>query len=91
MLAGTTFEEPLSMLEQSKRIEEVASWLDLLRDDEKRVIILRFGIDGADPQTLESIGKTFGVSRERIRQIESKGIIKLRKVVKRKHIGRETI
>ncbi len=91
MLAGTTFEEPLSMLEQSKRIEEVASWLDLLRDDEKRVIILRFGIDGADPQTLEAIGKTFGVSRERIRQIESKGIIKLRKVVKRKHIGRETI
>ena len=91
ILPNSSMEEPLSAIERSKRIEEIASWLDTLRADEKKVMVLRYGLDGADPQTLESIGKIFGVTRERIRQIESRTITKLRKVVKRKHIGRETI
>ena len=90
-LPDPSIDEPLSVLEQTKRIEYIASWLDTLRDDEKRVIILRYGLDGAEPQTLESIGKLFGVTRERIRQIELKSISKLQKVVKRKNIGRENI
>ena len=90
-LPDTSVDEPLSVLEQTKRIEYIASWLDTLRDDEKRVIILRYGLDGAEPQTLESIGKLFGVTRERIRQIELKSIRKLQKVVKRKNIGREIV
>ena len=90
-LPDLSVDEPLSAFEQTKRIEYIASWLDTLRDDEKRVIILRYGLDGAEPQTLESIGKLFGVTRERIRQIEHKAIIKLQKVVKRKNIERETI
>lgn len=84
-------EEPLSALEQSKRIEEIASWLDDLREDEKKVIMMRYGLDGDEPQTLEAIGKVFGVTRERIRQIESRAIGKLRRIVKRKNIGREII
>jgi len=90
-LPDPSVDEPLSVLEQTKRIEYIASWLDTLRDDEKRVIILRYGLDGAEPQTLESIGKLFGVTRERIRQIELKSIRKLQKVVKRKNIGREIV
>jgi len=90
-LPDLSVDGPLSALEQTKRIEYIASWLDTLRDDEKRVIILRYGLDGAEPQTLESIGKLFGVTRERIRQIEHKSISKLQKVVKRNNIGRETI
>jgi RNA polymerase primary sigma factor len=91
ILPSSPIDEPLSAIERSKRIEEIASWLDTLRADEKKVMVLRYGLDGADPQTLESIGKIFGVTRERIRQIEGKTITKLRKVVKRKHIERETI
>ena len=90
-LPDLSIDEPLSALEQTKRIEYIASWLDTLRDDEKRVIILRYGLDGAEPQTLESIGKLFGVTRERVRQIEHKSIGKLQKVVKRKKIARETV
>ncbi len=89
-LPDLSVDEPLSTFEQTKRIEYIASWLDTLRDDEKRVIILRYGLDGAEPQTLESIGKLFGVTRERIRQIERKAIIKLQRVVKRSNIERET-
>lgn len=91
ILPDLAAEEPLSALEQTKRIEYIASWLDTLRDDEKKVIILRYGLDGAEQQTLESIGKLFGVTRERIRQIEHKAINKLQKMVKRKNIGRENI
>lgn len=84
-------EEPLSILEHTRRMEEVASWLDTLASDERKVIMLRFGLDGDEPQTLESIGKTFGVTRERIRQIEQKALNKLRKIVKRRNIGTESI
>ncbi len=91
VLPGTGVDEPLSVFEQTRRVEEVGSWLDVLGDDEKRVIILRYGLDGEDPKTLEAIGKIFGVTRERIRQIEQKAINKLRRIVKRKHIGTENI
>lgn len=91
VLPDTVSQEPLSVYEQARRVEEIASWLDALNNDEKRVITLRFGLDGEDPQTLESIGKLFGVTRERIRQIEQKALDKLRKVVKKRNIERETI
>ncbi len=84
-------EEPLSVLEHTRRMEEVAYWLDALNSDERKVLLLRFGLDGDEPQTLESIGKTFGVTRERIRQIEQKALNKLRKIVKRRNIGTESI
>lgn len=90
-LPNTSFEEPLSAFEHVKRVEEVASWLDVLTNDEKRVIVMRYGLDEEDPQTLEAIGKIFGVTRERIRQIEQKALNKLRKIVKRKNIERENI
>ncbi|WP_069163131.1 sigma-70 family RNA polymerase sigma factor [Nocardia altamirensis] len=49
-----------------------------LTEREARVIALRFGLDGTEPKTLDEIGKTYGVSRERARQIEAKGMAKLR-------------
>lgn len=91
VLVNPSNEEPLSVLEHTKRVEEVASWLDTLGADERKVIMLRFGLDGDDPQTLEKIGKIFGVTRERIRQIEQKALNKLRKTVKRRNIGTENI
>jgi RNA polymerase primary sigma factor len=58
--------------------EQIMSALDELSDREKQVVRLRFGLDGSQPQTLEEVGKQFGVTRERIRQIESKTLAKLR-------------
>lgn len=91
ILPNTSFEEPLSAYEHVKRVEEIASWLEALTNDEKKVIIMRYGLDDEEPQTLEAIGKIFGVTRERIRQIEQKAINKLRKTVKRRNIERENI
>jgi RNA polymerase primary sigma factor len=58
--------------------EQVSKWLETLSDEEKTVITLRFGLNDKDQQTLGSIGKTFGVTRERIRQIEKKALEKIR-------------
>ncbi|MDP1808038.1 MAG: RNA polymerase sigma factor RpoD [Actinomycetota bacterium] len=52
--------------------------LDTLSDRERKVIELRFGLKDGHPRTLEEVGKVFGVTRERIRQIESKTLSKLR-------------
>ena len=52
--------------------------LDELNDREKQVVRLRFGLDDGQARTLEEVGKEFGVTRERIRQIESKTLAKLR-------------
>jgi RNA polymerase primary sigma factor len=52
--------------------------LDTLSDREKKVLELRFGLHDGNPKTLEEVGKIFGVTRERIRQIEAKALRKLR-------------
>jgi RNA polymerase primary sigma factor len=58
--------------------EQLDEVLETLTYREKRVLELRFGIATGHPHTLEEIGKEFGVTRERIRQIEAKALIKLR-------------
>jgi len=58
--------------------EQLESVLHTLSDREKKVIQLRFGLMDGHPRTLEEVGREFGVTRERIRQIESKTLSKLR-------------
>jgi len=58
--------------------EQLESVLHTLSDREKKVIQLRFGLADGHPRTLEEVGREFGVTRERIRQIESKTLSKLR-------------
>jgi RNA polymerase primary sigma factor len=58
--------------------EQVSKVLDSLEGREERVLRLRFGLDDGRPRTLEEVGKEFGLTRERIRQIESHALRKLR-------------
>jgi RNA polymerase primary sigma factor len=58
--------------------EQLESVLHTLSEREKKVIQLRFGLIDGHPRTLEEVGREFGVTRERIRQIESKTLSKLR-------------
>lgn len=52
--------------------------LDFLTPRERKIVIMRFGLDGGEVHTLEEVGKEFGVTRERVRQIEAKTLQKLR-------------
>ena len=72
--AGQRFEEVLSGIGREEALKVLAT----LNDRERRIIGLRFGLSGQEPLTLEEVGKHFGLTRERIRQIESKALSKLR-------------
>ena len=65
-------------VEQNNLREKIDEVLTDLSDQEQQVLRMRFGLDDDTPKTLEEIGKVFGVTRERIRQIEDKAIRKLR-------------
>ena len=66
--------------------EHIDILLQDLKDREKQVIVLRFGLEDGHPRTLEEVGKEFNVTRERIRQIEAKALRKLRNPVRSKKI-----
>lgn len=66
--------------------EHIETLLMDLKERERQVIILRFGLQDGHPRTLEEVGKEFNVTRERIRQIEAKALRKLRNPVRSKKI-----
>ena len=60
------------------RDESLARALSMLAERERRVIELRFGLNGEQPRTLDEVGREFNVTRERVRQIENHSLKKLR-------------
>jgi RNA polymerase primary sigma factor len=70
-------ESPFDTASLSLRREDVEMALSALPDRERRVLELRYGLDGSQPCTLEEVGRAFGVTRERIRQIENNTLKKL--------------
>jgi len=77
---------PFSITEHIELVKLVTSWLELLTPTERAVIKLRFGLRDGEPWTLEGIGDMFGVTRERIRQIEVKALQRLRKVMEERDL-----
>ncbi len=69
---------PESYVESVMLREQINQVLGDLKERERKVIILRFGLDDNEPKTLEEVGQVFNVTRERIRQIEAKALRKLR-------------
>ena len=59
--------------------ESILKSMDSLNEREQMILKLRFGIDDGRQRTLEEVGKVYGVTRERIRQIEEKALQKMRK------------
>jgi RNA polymerase primary sigma factor len=80
-IEDTSTISPATLLEDINKYERVSKWFATLSDSEQKILTLRFGLDDKEPQTLDTIGRSFGVTRERIRQIEAKSLEKLRKFV----------
>jgi RNA polymerase primary sigma factor len=69
---------PSDLLENIDHFEQISAHFEELSESEPKILALRFGLDDKEPQTLDTIGQSFGVTRERIRQIEAKSLEKLR-------------
>ena len=78
---------PLDLASKQLLKENIEEVLKTLSDREAKVLMMRFGLDkNATAKTLEEVGKEFGVTRERIRQIEAKALRKLKHPVRRKKL-----
>jgi RNA polymerase primary sigma factor len=80
-IEDTSTVPPSVLLEELNKYELVSKWFDTLNDGEKKILTMRFGLNDHEAQTLDTIGRAFGVTRERIRQIEAKSLEKLRKIL----------
>jgi RNA polymerase primary sigma factor len=73
-----TMPQPLELASQELLKSQIGDALDKLTERERRIIVLRFGLEDGRFRTLEEVGREFGITRERIRQIEAKALRKLR-------------
>ena len=75
---------PLDALLDKNMFGEIDGLLDILDKRERRIIDVRFGLTGCTPLTLEEVGRQFGVTRERIRQLQNSALVKMRKALSTK-------
>jgi len=80
-IEDTSSVNPEELSEWLNKYQIVLGLLATLNDNEQEIIALRYGLNDREPQTLDTIGRQFGVTRERIRQIESKSLEKLRTLI----------
>jgi len=80
---------PASFSDEIRRREHIDDWLQQLSVSERKVIEMRFGLTDGETRTLDAIGKEFGITRERVRQIETQALNKLRVITKKKKIDLE--
>ena len=84
MIGDEDAQTPFELLRDKNLRGEVDSLIDALDDREKKIISQRFGLDGGQPKTLEDVSKDFGVTRERIRQLQNIALAKLRRALSKR-------
>jgi RNA polymerase sigma factor (sigma-70 family) len=78
LIADADSLDPAESAQEVDALSQIEAALDALDEREKIILILRFGLGGEEPQTLEQIGEHFGLTRERIRQMQNRALAKLR-------------
>jgi RNA polymerase primary sigma factor len=81
---------PFELLRDKNLLGEVDGLLEALDPRERKIISQRFGLDGGKPKTLEDVSKNFGITRERIRQLQNIALAKLRRALSQKENVLET-
>jgi RNA polymerase primary sigma factor len=89
-VADDSTEEPFEAATENLQREDIQKALDALPERERQVIELRYGLRGHEPLTLEEVGRAFGVTRERIRQIENNTLRKLKQLPEAQRLRRLT-
>jgi RNA polymerase primary sigma factor len=84
MISDESASDPLELLTDKNLHEQIGGLLSVLNDRERHIINNRFGLSGLKPMLLEDVGREFGVSRERIRQLQNSALEKMRKALMKK-------
>ena len=82
---------PDQEVEKSQVEDKLRSWLKGLKDDQRKVITRRYGLDNQEPATLEELSKEVGLSKERIRQIQQEALVKLKKYLQSHGLDKDTV
>ncbi len=83
--------DPESLLQSSEIGSLIGSWLEQLTERQRAIIERRYGLNGADISTLDTIAGELGLTRERVRQIQMEALDRLRKIIKRGNISRDSL
>lgn len=76
---------PFDEINDRQLLEEIASVLHRLDHREREILKYRYGLEAVPPETLDDVGKRFGITRERVRQIQNQALIKLRTILEEVH------
>jgi RNA polymerase primary sigma factor len=90
LIGDNQAQTPFELLRDKDLLGEVDGLLETLNPRERKIISQRFGLDGGQPKTLEDVGKEFGITRERIRQLQNIALAKLRHALSQKEKILET-
>ena len=91
MLPGDSEDGPDARAEHHEITVLVRDWLTKMPDKQRIVIIRRFGLDNDDPATLEELASEMGVTRERVRQIQQEALVKLKRALTARGVGRDAL
>jgi RNA polymerase nonessential primary-like sigma factor len=91
MLPGDLEDGPDSQAEQHEMTLLIRDWLKKLPDKQRLVITRRFGLDNDDPATLEQLAAEMNVTRERVRQIQQEALVKLKRALTARGVGRDAL
>ncbi|MDX1455007.1 MAG: RNA polymerase sigma factor RpoS [Gammaproteobacteria bacterium] len=83
--------DPSTLLQNENLHEVIGVWLGKLTDKQREVVIRRFGLNGHDKATLEEVGNTIGVTRERVRQIQMDALRRLRQILESEGLTEEAL
>ena len=91
MLPGDSEDGPDARAEHHEMTLLVRDWLTKLPDKQRVVVMRRFGLDNDDPATLETLAEEMGVTRERVRQIQQEALVKLKRAMAARGVGRDSL
>lgn len=91
MIADDGSSDPESLLQSSEIGSLLDGWLDQLTERQRQVLARRYGLNGMDVATLDVIATDLGLTRERVRQIQIEALDRLRKIIKRGNVSRDSL
>ncbi|NKB46324.1 MAG: RNA polymerase sigma factor RpoS [Legionellales bacterium] len=83
--------DPSDILTDENLSDQIEKWLDELTDNQREVLVRRFGLQGYERATLEEVGQAIGLTRERVRQIQVEALKNLRRIIERAGLNEEGI